>query len=35
MKNVLVTGTSKGIGKVICEELSKNYNVYRGELSED
>lgn len=28
MKNVLITGASKGIGKVIAEELSKEYNVY-------
>ncbi|MFL2679324.1 MAG: 3-oxoacyl-ACP reductase FabG [Alphaproteobacteria bacterium] len=26
-KNVLITGASRGIGKVICEELIKNYNL--------
>ncbi|MBR1943758.1 SDR family oxidoreductase [bacterium] len=35
MKNVLVTGSSKGIGKVISEELSKDYNVYGVARSED
>jgi len=34
MKNVLVTGASKGIGKVISEELSKNYSVYGVARSE-
>ena len=26
-KNVLITGASRGIGKVICGELVKNYNL--------
>ena len=28
MKNVLITGASKGIGKVIAQTLSKDYNVF-------
>lgn len=28
MKNVLITGASKGIGKVIAQTLSKDYNIF-------
>ncbi len=28
MKNILITGASKGIGRAIAEELKKYYNVY-------
>ncbi|MBQ3310904.1 SDR family oxidoreductase [bacterium] len=35
MKNVLITGASKGIGRVIAKELASNYNVFAIARSEN
>lgn len=35
MKNVLITGASRGIGKCIAETLKKNYNVFATSRNEE